>query len=201
MPANIKAEQPPFEVRNAIDDLGLTKGQTRILFHIWRRGLCFERVKMIAFNCRMNHVYVRLVIRQLVLRGLITRTIKPGLTNDLQLTAVATWKFQTLEQRKAAQRVAESSETLSLEVQEEFLSRLKVTLNNVETATFRSCLEKDPDRFERVMADVVERVKRGRRHGADALPSQKHLRVVYGHLAAVRLIRACYVNNKVMLRS
>ena len=161
MPKPPPPQDPPFEILRALDDAGLTKGQFRVIAHVWRRGECFERVREMARRCRMNHAWVRVVVRQLVLKQMMTRELNPGHTNTLRLTPLASWLFETADEKALAEKRSQSSESLSLDVQAEFYQRLGVSLNRVEAAWFKQCLVDDVDRFERVMADVADRVKRG----------------------------------------
>lgn len=160
MASTPKAEQPPFEILRALDDAGLTKGQFRVMAHIWRRGECFERVREMARRCRMNHAWVRVVIRQLVVKQMLTRTVRPGHTNVVMLTDLGQWLFESEDQRAIAEKRSQSDSAISIDVQAEFYDRLGVRLNKVEAAWFAGCAKTDAEKFERVMADVIERMKR-----------------------------------------
>jgi DNA-binding MarR family transcriptional regulator len=145
-----------------MDEAGLSKGQFRVLAHIWRRRDCTAAVRDMAHDCRMNHFYVRLVIRYLVERKMITRELRAGKRSWLALTPTESWLVLSADQKAANAKSDDSIKQLALDVQQEFYDRLHVSLNRVEAETFAGYLAQDGPKFDRVMKYVIQRIADGK---------------------------------------
>ncbi|HEX3628821.1 MAG TPA: hypothetical protein VH280_25720 [Verrucomicrobiae bacterium] len=160
LPPSIDIFKVPFEFIRAAISARLTHCQFHLLVFIYMRGRCFQAVRGIACDCRMNHDYVRLVTRQLVNLGMITRTRKGGPNNRnlLVVTPMGAWTVKTAVQKAAEEKAAQSTEQRNLDVKTEFWSRLKTRLNHVEAEIFATLLAEDAEKFERVMVSMAARI-------------------------------------------
>ena len=124
MPTNaIPPQENAYRVLRTMDEAGLSKGQFRVLAHIWRRRDCTAAVRDMAHDCRMNHFYVRLVIRYLVERKMITRELRAGKRSWLALTPTESWLVLSADQKAANAKSDDSIKQLALDVQQEFYDR------------------------------------------------------------------------------
>jgi len=89
----------PIFIHRELDDLGLDPYEFRVYARLARRADgkagAYESVANIAAACRMGTTRVRQCLRQLELRGLITRVDRAGETTVYRLTPKRVWANQT----------------------------------------------------------------------------------------------------------
>jgi DNA-binding MarR family transcriptional regulator len=151
-----------------LDDLGLTKAQFRIVAHIARRcgrdGVCFSTVEEIGRVTRTHPVYVRWVVRHLVHRGLVVRTLRPGHTNYLELSDKAAWIAAGGKPQRGP--VEEDTSEAGTKV---LWERLWDLVPGAQRLRYQKRMKADPRKFERVLDELENRIKRGQSAGPDRL--------------------------------
>jgi hypothetical protein len=173
-PAPAGAERLPYwaNVSSEMDDLGLTKAEFRILSHILRRAgkdsVCDASVRTMARVTRTHPVYVRWIIRHLLKRKLIIRTIRPGRVNILEPAPKFEWL--AVYGPNAIARPRDYEETADEATAHVLWARLWEIMPGAPKARFDKNMKEDRHLFERVLADVEDRVKRGKGNRADSLP-------------------------------
>lgn len=169
--------------RELNEKLRLTKAEFRILFYIVGRAgkdsACICGVKRIAYETRTHPVYVRWIVRHLLQRKLIKRICRPGSTNELRPAGKAEWllRFGQYDEHgewsykdDGAQPEFTYEETASESHIKILWDRAFAAIPNAPKALFDKRMKDEPELFERVLAEVEDRAKRGRMAGADRLP-------------------------------
>jgi hypothetical protein len=166
-----------------LDDLGLTKAEFRIFCHVCRRagsrGACTDKIRTLAKVTRTHPDWARWVIQKLVERKLLVRTRRPGETNILEPCAKLEWlaKYGT-----DADKVPSAYEETKSDIANARLwSRLWAVIPDAPKTPFQAQLNRDPWLFERVLAEVENRIKRGERVGADHLNPVKNPRGMWNY--------------------
>jgi hypothetical protein len=162
-------------IARELDDLGLTKAEFRIFCHILRRAgsgsVCNAGVRSMARVTRTHPVYVRWIVRHLLKRKLILRTIRPGHTNVLEPAPKYEWlaRYGT-DADLPAKPYEETADEAALHV---LWSRVWTVMPGAHKAPFEKRMKADRHLFERVLAEVEDRARRGQSKGADQLLALK----------------------------
>ena len=159
-------------ISNELDDLGLTKAEFRIFCHICRRAgpprfVCNAGNRSIARITRTHPDYVRWVVRHLVQRRLLVRVPRPGRTTELHPADKFAWLNKHGTDADKVNTAYE--ETAGESVYNILWSRLWTVMPGAKKARYEKRMKENPILFESVLAEVEDRVKRGKTASADSL--------------------------------
>lgn len=162
----------PVLIWSRLDQAQMTKTQMRLIEHLCRSvGLegHWKGIRSMAETTRTHPTYCRLVLSQLINYKLVLRQLVPGRSHIYKIAPIAVWR-KFLDARDLSLLTQKKTiETLEPCVADEFWTRLGVQLNCRELRLFTRYMRTDPEKWERVMADVENRRKRGLMEGADKL--------------------------------
>jgi hypothetical protein len=168
-------------ISRELRELPLTKAERAIFQNIISRaGLtshCSASVATLARETRTHPDYTRWTIRRLIRRGLVIRRAVPGHANIL----VPANKLAWLQDRKPTDIGLPTGpeETAAEAARMELWEKTLDLMPDAPKALMDSRMTEYRRKYERVLADVAQRVKRGQPGRADGLPEVKDVRALF----------------------
>jgi hypothetical protein len=156
----------PILVWNRLDrGGGLSTTQFRLLAHVASRGVLTSSIRTASRWCKRHPTYIRLVLSQLVSKGMLIRLIRPGKRNHYWLPPMERWyELIPAELCEALAKRPHENDTpddLVSDLRQEWLQRVLAPIGDDDCRQLAALLKEDPEKFERVLADTADRVKRG----------------------------------------
>lgn len=162
---------------------GLSRAQWAMLAHVASRGVLTSESRTTGYWTKTHPVYARLILAQLVRRGMLKMTRHPGYPNKYWLAPMA--DFYRIIPKAEADRMerdlaqllgraegaiaTESQAELLLSIRGEWLHRTMEPLSEADGKALEKWVKESPEKFERVLAETCDRQRRGTLTGADSL--------------------------------